>query len=177
VNQALNDLNGTEGVIYVLGDNSGAIGATDGAAAAVGSIDGTGATIYVYGDASAAMNAIASVTGVVGTAVVNIIPNVVGGFPGFRDGGVVGYDAAALDGIVTHGGYRTIKVGESGPEIMRVPSGTSVTPSAMTNALTGSGGGGKEVHLHFHNAVYGFDDFQQQIAQGVRSAMYQGQYQ
>ena len=42
---------------------------------------------------------------------------------------------------------------------------------------SGGTGGGKEVHLHFHNAVYGFDDFQQQVAQGVRSAMYQGQYQ
>jgi hypothetical protein len=178
VNNLLNQINGTEGVVYVLGDESSAVGAIGNADAARAGIDGSGATIYVYGDNSAAMNAIASVTGVVGTAVVNIIPNVIGDFsPGFRDGGVVGYDAAALDGIVTHGGYRTIKVGESGPEIMRVPSGTSVTPSAMTNALTGSGGGGKEVHLHFHNAVYGFDDFQQQIAQGVRSAMYQGQYQ
>jgi hypothetical protein len=58
-----------------------------------------------------------------------------------------------------------------------VPPGSSVTPAPMTSALTGGSGGGKEVHLHFHNAVYGMDDFQQQVAQGVRSAMYQGQYQ
>jgi hypothetical protein len=178
VNNLLNQINGTEGIVYVLGDESSAVGAIGNADAARAGIDGSGATIYVYGDNSAAMNAIASVTGVVGTAVVNIIPNVIGDFsPGFRDGGVVGYDAAALDGIVTHGGYRTIKVGESGPEIMRVPSGTSVTPAAMTNALTTGGGGGKEIHLHFHGGVYGFDDFQQQVSHAVRSAVYQGQYQ
>jgi hypothetical protein len=178
VNAALNQINGTIGVVYVNGDPAGATGAVNTAAGALASVDGSSGMIYIGGDASGAMNAIASVTGVVGTAVVNIIPNVIGDFtPGFRDGGVVGYDAAALDGIVTHGGYRNIKVGEGGTEILSVPPGSSVRSAPMTSALTGGAGGGKEVHLHFHNAVYGFDDFQQQIAQGVRSAMYQGQYQ
>jgi hypothetical protein len=178
VNQVLNDLNGTEGVIYVLGDPSGALTATDAAAGGLAAVNGTSGMIYIYGDASGARAAFDSVNGLVGTSVINIIPNIVGDMtPGFRDGGVVGYDAAALDGIVTHGGYRNILVGEAGREVLSVPPGSSVRSAPMTNALTGGVGGGKEVHLHFHNAVYGFDDFQQQIAQGVRSAMYQGQYQ
>jgi hypothetical protein len=185
VNRALNDLNGTEGVIYVNGDPSDAVDAVAQAEAARQSVDGSTSTIYVGGDNAGALNAFNAVNGRVGYATIYIQGVPVGtALPGggpagavFRDGGIVGYDAAALDGIVTHGGYRTIRVGEAGPEIMRVPPGSSVTPAPMTNALTGGSGGGKEVHLHFHNAVYGLDDFQQQVAQGVRSAMYQGQYQ
>jgi hypothetical protein len=208
VNEALNAINGTQGVVYVLGDESNATaaintthanrdgvdgtsgtiyiygdpsGAVDASNTGIGAAyaaDGASGTIYIYGDASGARAAFDSVNGLVGTSVINIIPNIVGDMtPGFRDGGVVGYDAAALDGIVTHGGYRNVMVGEAGREILRVPPGSSVTPAPMTNALTGGSSGGKEVHLHFHNAVYGMDDFQQQVAQGVRSAMYQGQYQ
>jgi hypothetical protein len=179
VNQVLNDLNGTEGVIYVKGDPSGATTAVNDSAAALGGIDGSSATISVLGDNSSARNAINAVTGYQGTAYVTVVANRVGNFgpiSPYRDGGIVGYDAAALDGIVTHGGYRSIMVGESGREILRVPPGSSVTPAPMTNAITGNASGGKEVHLHFHNAVYGMDDFQQQVSQAVRSAVYQGQY-
>jgi hypothetical protein len=170
---------GTSGTVTFYGDESGAVGAANNAAGARNSVDGTSGTIYINGDASGAMAAFNAVNGLVGYATVYIQGVRGTGFQdlAMRDGGIVGYDAAALDGIVTHGGYRTLMVGEAGREILRVPPGSSVTPAPMTNALTGGSGGGKEVHLHFHNAVYGFDDFQQQVAQGVRSAMYQGQYQ
>jgi hypothetical protein len=185
VNQVLNDLNNTHGLIYVDGDPSGATGAVDTAAGALGGIDGSSANITIFGDNGPAMYAINQVSGYVGTAYIDVVARVVNspsaagqaaGFA-FRDGGIVGYDAAAVDGIVTKSGQRRILVGEAGPEIVSLPPGSGVTPSAMTNALVGGHRGGKEVHLHFHGAVYGFDDFQQQIAQGVRSAMYQGQYQ
>jgi hypothetical protein len=176
---ARDGVDGTSGTIYVNGDESGAVGATDAAAGAVYAVDGTSGMIYIGGDASGALNAFNSVNGLVGYATVYIQGVRGTGFSdlAMRDGGVVGYDAAALDGIVTHGGYRNLLVGEAGREVLSVPPGSSVRSAPMTSALLGSGGGGKEVHLHFHNAVYGFDDFQQQVAQGVRSAMYQGQYQ
>jgi hypothetical protein len=185
VNKVLNDLNGTEGVIYIEGDPLGAVNAAYEAAAARDGVNGTSALIAILGDNSAAMNAINAVSGYVGTAYIDVVARVVNspsaagqaaGFA-FRDGGIVGYDAAAVDGIVTKSGQRRILVGEAGPEIVSLPPGSGVTSSAMTNALVGGHRGGKEVHLHFHGAVYGMDDFQQQIAQGVRSAMYQGQYQ
>jgi hypothetical protein len=183
VNQVLNDLNGTVGVIYVEGDPTGATTAVSDAEAARNGIDGTSATVSING-VDYVSGLVNSLTGYQGDAYIYVHGVQVGaigptgGFAGavMRDGGIVNYDAAAIDGIVTHGGYRSIMVGEAGREILRVPPGSSVTPAPMTNAITGNSHAGKEVHLHFHNAVYGMDDFQQQVSQAVRSAVYQGQY-
>lgn len=64
------------------------------------------------------------------------IPSNVGSFLGFARGGIVG--AAASGG--PRGG--TVLVGEQGPELVKLPFGSSVTGAGQTAAMMGGGGGG-----------------------------------
>jgi ElaB/YqjD/DUF883 family membrane-anchored ribosome-binding protein len=170
-------------VATINGDGSLAQSEIDAVNDALNAVNGTTGVIYIEGDASGARSAITSVSGYQGEAYVYIrgIPIgtsiSTGQFAGavMRDGGVVGYDAAALDGIVTRGGMRSILVGEAGREILNVPAGSSVVPAPMTSAKLGNGrGGGRELNFNFYGPVYGADDLQQMIGQAVRSAQYQG---
>ena len=60
-------------------------------------------------------------------------------------------------GGISHGG--TALVGERGPELVSLPSGSRVHPN-------GSGGGA--TNFHFHGAVYGVEDLKRVVVEAVR---------
>lgn len=169
-------------VVQVDGDNSDATYKIDTVEQALAVLNTRSATVSAFANTQPAQSALYALLGYQGDAYINVYARQVGGAVvgptglGLRDGGVVGYDAAALDGIVTKSGMRRVLVGEAGPEILSLPPGSGVIPAPMTSALTANKGGGREMHFHFHAPVYAVDDLQQMIGQAVRSVAYQGQY-
>ena len=61
------------------------------------------------------------------------------------------------NGGITKGGIAL--VGERGPELVSLPSGSRVHPN-------GSTGGG--MNFHFHGAVYGVEDLKRVVVEAVR---------
>ncbi|MGV1010410.1 MAG: hypothetical protein ACOYBY_17725 [Dermatophilaceae bacterium] len=75
------------------------------------------------------------------SGVADTISSVVGVLPGFRTGGVTGRAAT--------GGPRgnQVLVGESGPEVVNLPTGSTVYPNGNRRIMGGGGGGVAEVRL------------------------------
>ncbi len=63
------------------------------------------------------------------------------------------------------------RVGDRGPEIVRLPRGSDVIPNGQ-----GAGGGGGTT-INFNGPVYGFDDFRRKVAEAVRDTALGGGFE
>lgn len=101
------------------------------------------------------------------------ISGLLGGIAGFFGGGFAGGVMApqipgmATGGVVTGSGWAM--VGERGPELVRLPRGTTVYDHQQTAAASGGMGGGSNITLNFHvNGITNPSDFSRMAAQQLR---------
>jgi len=77
------------------------------------------------------------------------------------------FEGRMANGGMSRGGIQL--VGERGPELVSLPSGSRVHPNG-----TGPGGG---MTFHFHGAVYGVDDLQRVVVEAVRDHALSGGFE
>ncbi|MGH2710621.1 MAG: phage tail tape measure protein [Actinomycetota bacterium] len=71
-----------------------------------------------------------------------------------------------------HGGVVTEPfslVGERGPELVSLPTGSRVHTASETRRMLASPGG--DTHVHFHGDVYGLDDFERRVTEATSRAV------
>lgn len=102
------------------------------------------------------------------------ITSLMSGIAGFFGGGgfagginIGGPQGLATGGVVTGSGWAM--VGERGPELVRLPRGTTVYDHQQTAASGAMGGGGSNITLNFHvNGITNPSDFSRMAAQQLR---------
>jgi hypothetical protein len=107
---------------------------------------------------NAAAGAVKSVTGAI-QSVIDTAKKITS-LPGKGFGVVKHALGMQMGGTVTHAG--SVLVGEAGPEVVHLPSGSQVVPNHALRAATGSGGGGRvvvPVYLDKRQIALAFGDY------------------
>jgi hypothetical protein len=107
---------------YITADYSSLAAGVEGAQAMLNSIDGRTVTTYVT---------------------TQYLGQTLPGQLGYATGGVIPH---AQHGMMGDG--RTVIVGEAGPEIVKLPGGSLVTPSGASKEMMRGGGGNITIHVH-----------------------------
>jgi len=143
VSVSKDQVDGWNPIVSIGGDSSGWFGASNAVAGSVGSVDAWSATVDIGANAAPYYAALPTTGVSLGTNYIDVVSRQVGGFGPHLHGGMV---EPALHGRMP--GNATALVGETGPELVSLPYGSSVTPASATKARLGNrGGGGGDVYI------------------------------